>query len=259
MIAVLGPGGVGGFIAAALTRAGGDVVVVARESTVEAIARDGINVQSVRLGEFVARPRACGLLREPAEALFVATKALELPGALERIAAVPAVVVPLLNGLDHVAHLRERFGQERVVAGTIRIEADRPAPGRVVHTSPMLRVDLAADDTTLAARLPAIAQALERAGIPTQIGPSEKQVAVVKARAPQRARLHDERKRPAVRRDPQRPRMAGSADRRRRGGSCGRHCGRRERRGHGSARRARRRSRDARLLDAARPRCRAHA
>lgn len=176
MIAVLGPGGVGGFIAAALTRAGGDVVVVARESTVEAIARDGINVQSVRLGEFVARPRACGLLREPAEALFVATKALELPGALERIAAVPAVVVPLLNGLDHVAHLRERFGQERVVAGTIRIEADRPAPGRVVHTSPMLRVDLAADDTTLAARLPAIAQALERAGIPTQIGPSEKQV-----------------------------------------------------------------------------------
>ncbi|MBV9310195.1 MAG: hypothetical protein JOZ73_05155, partial [Solirubrobacterales bacterium] len=32
-IAVLGPGGVGGFIAAALSRAGEDVLVIAREGT----------------------------------------------------------------------------------------------------------------------------------------------------------------------------------------------------------------------------------
>src|SRR3954466_3390336 len=66
-VAILGPGGVGGFLAAALARAGtggggafpaaplaragSDVTVVAREPTAEAIVRDGIRVRSVRLGD----------------------------------------------------------------------------------------------------------------------------------------------------------------------------------------------------------------
>ena len=57
-VAVLGPGGVGGLIAGALDRAGNEVVVVARESTAEVIARDGVRVRSVTLGDFVAHPRA---------------------------------------------------------------------------------------------------------------------------------------------------------------------------------------------------------
>ena len=55
-IAVLGPGGVGGFIAAALAQAGIETIVVARESTAEVIDDRGIEVQSVRLGDFTARP-----------------------------------------------------------------------------------------------------------------------------------------------------------------------------------------------------------
>ena len=47
MIAVLGPGGVGGFLAAALARAGEPAVVVAREETAAAIERDGIRVERV--------------------------------------------------------------------------------------------------------------------------------------------------------------------------------------------------------------------
>src|SRR5437588_318534 len=56
--AILGPGGVGGFLAAALARAGHPVTVVARESTAEHIANYGIEVQSRRLGDFTARPEA---------------------------------------------------------------------------------------------------------------------------------------------------------------------------------------------------------
>ena len=55
-ISILGPGGVGGLVAAALTRAGEEVVVVARESTAARIAERGIRVTSVRLGDFTARP-----------------------------------------------------------------------------------------------------------------------------------------------------------------------------------------------------------
>jgi 2-dehydropantoate 2-reductase len=172
-IAILGPGGVGGFVAGALARAGADVTVVAREETAAAIADRGLDVRSVLLGDFVARPAAVAVLEEPVDALLVATKAGGLDAALDRVHGEPGLVVPLLNGLDHMAVLRERFGPERVAAGTIRIEADRPAPGQVVHTSRFLRVDLAADGGRLGPELEALAAALEAAEVPARIMDTE--------------------------------------------------------------------------------------
>jgi 2-dehydropantoate 2-reductase len=142
-IAVLGPGGVGGLLAGALERSGQDVTVIARELTAAAIAEDGLRVGSVTLGEFIERPHTTTRLEDDVDALIVATKAAGLRAALERIACEPPLVLPLLNGLDHVALLRERFAPEAVVAGTIRVEADNPEPGVVVHTSPFLLVEMA--------------------------------------------------------------------------------------------------------------------
>lgn len=173
--AVLGPGGVGAFLAAALARAGAPVTVVAREATAAAIARDGIAVQSVRLGDFTARPEAVPALREPVGVLFVATKAGGLDAALERLHAEPALVVPLLNGLDHLAVLRRRFGG-RAVAATIRVESHRTGPHEVRQSSPFLRVELAADDPTLRPRLEQVAALLEAADVPVHVGESEAQV-----------------------------------------------------------------------------------
>ena len=175
-IAILGPGGVGGFIGAALTRAGVPTTIVARDSTAGLIAADGISVESVRLGSFVAHPEAVAQLRAPVEVLIVATKAAGLHGALERIEAEPELVVPLLNGLDHMSLLRSRFGLGRVAAGAIRIEADRPEPGRVVQTSPFLRVDLASDQPPLSPAVSRLADTLRGAEIPVQIGSSEAQI-----------------------------------------------------------------------------------
>jgi 2-dehydropantoate 2-reductase len=175
-VAILGPGGVGGFLAAALARAGTDTLVVAREETAELIGRDGIALTSVRLGDFTAHPRTTTTLDEPADALIIATKASGLDDALKRIQSAPPLVIPLLNGLDHMVSLRARFGWNVVVAGAIRIEADRPAPGRITQTSPFLRVDLASDDPALVEQLKPIAEMLERAEVPATVGPSESQI-----------------------------------------------------------------------------------
>jgi 2-dehydropantoate 2-reductase len=164
-IAVLGPGGVGGLLAAALDRAGEDVTVVARESTAEAIAARGISVSSVTFGDFTARPPAVARLAEPVDALIVATKAAGLSEALARIDCQPALVLPLLNGLDHLALLRECFAPESVLAGTIRVEADRPQPGVIVHTSPFLLVEMASRHDSARAGMGELAVALERAGV----------------------------------------------------------------------------------------------
>lgn len=141
-VAVLGPGGVGGFVAAALARSGVPTTVVAREPTAELIARDGIEVDSVRLGEFVAHPRAVASLDLPVDVLVLATKAPALEAALRRVRADAGLVVPLLNGVEHLGALRRRFG-ERAVAGSIRIGAERVAPGRIAHTSAKFRIELA--------------------------------------------------------------------------------------------------------------------
>jgi 2-dehydropantoate 2-reductase len=180
-IAVLGPGGVGGLIAGLLERAGTPVVVVAREATAEAISERGLRVDSVSFGEFVVHPRAVAHLEEPVDVLIVATKASGLKAALRRIAGrssidQPKLVLPLLNGLDHIAVLRERFGEDPVLAGTIRVEADRPDPGVVVHTSQFLLVEMASHDPAARAGMEALEQLLKGAGVPVRVLESEAQV-----------------------------------------------------------------------------------
>jgi 2-dehydropantoate 2-reductase len=172
-IAVLGPGGVGGLVAGALHHAHQPVTIVARESTARVINEQGLRVSSVRLGEFLAHPRALAMLEQPVDVLVVATKAIGLEEALDRVAAAPRLVLPLLNGLDHLPLLRERFGEDTVVAGTIRVEADRPEPGVVVHTSPFLRVDMASRYAGAQEGMQVFAQTLEDAGIPARIRDSE--------------------------------------------------------------------------------------
>ena len=170
-IAVLGPGGVGGFVAAALSRAGEDVTVVAREETAAAIEEHGIDITSVLIGDFHADVPAVPQLALDGGTLVVATKANGLAAGLDRVRGEPELVVPMLNGLDHVGILRERFG-DRAVAASIRIESTRHATGQIAQTSPFLQVDLAQ-------RSPAVdrfTEALERAGIPTRILDSEPQV-----------------------------------------------------------------------------------
>lgn len=175
-IAVLGPGGVGGLVAGALERVGTDVVIVARESTCQTISDEGLKVESILLGDFVVHPRTIARLLDPVDVLVVATKAAGLAGALERVQADPQLVLPLLNGLDHLGVLRERFPRSMVVAGTIRVEADRPEPGVVVHTSKFLRIDMASHDPAAEGPMQELALTLGRVEIPARVGSSEAQV-----------------------------------------------------------------------------------
>ncbi len=59
---------------------------------------------------------------------------------------------------------------EPVVAGTIRVEADRPEPGVVVQASPFLRIDMASAYPAVRAPMQALAATLGAAGIPRASG-----------------------------------------------------------------------------------------
>ncbi len=164
--AVLGPGGVGGLVAAALAEAGHQVVCIARDETAQRLKRDGIRVTSSLLGDFTVQVDAATTLDRPVSACFIAVKATALRESLDRIppgAVGDGLIVPLLNGVDHVAGLRERYGAERVLPGVIHVESTRVSPGVIEHGSAFARVSLASD-TAPAERVAAVAQDVADAG-----------------------------------------------------------------------------------------------
>ena len=168
-VAILGSGAVGGLIGAVLTSAGTDTALITREATAERLAREGLQISSPMFGERQVTVTARPQLTEPAGTLIVAVKAPHLPAALQRIDAEPDVVVSLLNGVEHLGALRERFG-DRVVAATVRVQAHRAAPTHVVHRAPFLTVAIADPGA------PALAEALGAARVEVLAGGSETQV-----------------------------------------------------------------------------------
>jgi 2-dehydropantoate 2-reductase len=167
--AVLGAGGVGAFLGAALTRVGRKAMLIMRE---ESLANyDGVvHVESALLGDFDAEVPAATTLDRPVDTLWVTTKATQLAGGLERAADRDGmVVVPLLNGLEHAALLRGRFAT--VLPASIATESERVQPGVVRQLSPFAVVQLspgpAADD---------LQTELDEAGFDVSIGASEADV-----------------------------------------------------------------------------------
>ncbi|WP_104524397.1 ketopantoate reductase family protein, partial [Blastococcus atacamensis] len=168
-IAVLGPGGVGGLLAVLLARQGHTVTCLARPETAEHLDRSGLRLTSDRFGELSAEVRGAEQLTDAVDVLLVTTKATHLDAALDRVPAEvlgDAVVVPLLNGVEHMAVLRERYPSARVVAGTIRVFASRPAPGVIRHDGQLVAVQLAPGAESLA-------DALSAAGVDATVRPDE--------------------------------------------------------------------------------------
>src|SRR3712207_2645784 len=131
--AVLGAGGVGGLVGGALAKVGHPVTLLVRPGRQDHYPNQ-LTVESTTLGTFEAPVRVTDRIDEPFDIVWITVKATALDAALE---AVPeqdldsGVVVPLLNGVDHTVQLRARYGPERVLPGTIRVEAERLEPGRV--------------------------------------------------------------------------------------------------------------------------------
>ena len=142
--AVLGAGGVGGLIGGALAHQGQTVTFIARPETVAAYPAE-LSVRSAHKGDFIIPARVAARLDEPIDALWVTVKSVDLDRALDQVSPGSlgdALVIPLLNGIEHLATLRDRYGDHRVVAGSVRVESEREAPGRIRHVSPFMSIEL---------------------------------------------------------------------------------------------------------------------
>jgi 2-dehydropantoate 2-reductase len=151
--AILGAGAIGGLVGTVLASLGEDVTVVVRPEKLASYPRSLSLERPSGLGTLTAPAKAVASLTDPVDVLWIATKTYQLQTALEAVQLSPGHVVPLLNGVDHVAVLRARFGRERVLPATIAVEAERIAPGRFVQRSPFVRFNLASSGEPLLGRI----------------------------------------------------------------------------------------------------------
>jgi 2-dehydropantoate 2-reductase len=174
-VAVVGPGGVGGLLGAVLTNAGHDVVYLARPETAAVLNGEGLALTSTQFGALRVPARAVAELTDPVDLCLVTVKTTQLDQAL---AGVPArvlgdgLVLPLLNGIDHMAELRARYPAGQVVGGVIRVETTRVAPGRIEHTSPFSWIEVA-HGVAPQERVEALAGQLRQAGFEVAVRDDE--------------------------------------------------------------------------------------
>jgi 2-dehydropantoate 2-reductase len=174
-VAVLGPGGVGGFLAAMLAREGSRVLVLASDDASGAIARSGLRLESRRFGDFAVSVRTASRLMDRVDACLITVKATQLGDAVNRVPASAlgaALAIPFLNGIEHLDFLRAVYPPSNVVAATIRIETARAAPGLIRHTSPFASVEIAASADNRD-RVESIAAHLSASGLDVRIRDDE--------------------------------------------------------------------------------------
>lgn len=153
LIAVIGPGAIGGLVAAMLQQAGHDVVVVARENTAQQITEHGVDVETDAFGAWHAQLAAATEVPHGAR-VVVAVKAEGVADAARLLAGTaPTEVLSLLNGLDHLDVLRAQLPDARVVGATIagetlRTGAGNPGPPLIRHRGTLLRT-VVPDDAAL--------------------------------------------------------------------------------------------------------------
>lgn len=135
-IAVVGTGGVGGYLGGLLARAGEDVTFVARGDNFTALKQRGLDVCSVN-GDFtlpsVQVVESAEQLDQP-EVVLVSTKSYDLhtiASQLERVLTPSTIVITLQNGIDNDLRLQALLPQATIYPGLVYIGSTKTAPGRI--------------------------------------------------------------------------------------------------------------------------------
>ena len=140
MIAVVGPGAVGGLLAWLLHRADANVVAVGRAASVETINSHGIRVISTVYGDGTEAVPALQDVTAGASVILT-VKTYGLDDSLKMIAqSRPRDVLSLMNGIGHEQVLSRQLAGVPVAAGSIAVEASRSADGTIEHKSPFVRI-----------------------------------------------------------------------------------------------------------------------
>lgn len=173
-IGIVGAGGIGGYYAGLLRRAGVEVKLLARGEHLAAIRERGLEVRLPN-DRFVAQLDASDSvdILGGADFVIVAVKGYSLddvgPG-VARAAQSGAAVVPLLNGVDAAERL-QGLGVPRgsIMGGLARVSVFKTAPGLIERRSPFDRITIGELDRVSRERAGQLVAELRRAGTDAKV------------------------------------------------------------------------------------------
>ena len=136
--AVVGAGAVGCYFGGMLARSGVPVTLIGRAPHMDAIARDGLKIDGVRLQERIP-VRATTNLEEglrDADVILFSVKTVRTESAAREMAPFlkpDATILSLQNGVDNANRIQAAIGR-RAIPVVVYVAVDMTAPGAVKHS-----------------------------------------------------------------------------------------------------------------------------
>ena len=138
-ILILGAGAVGGYFGGRLAQAGADVTFLVRPQRAKTLAQAGLVIKSPQGdARITARTVLEEAVRPDYDLVILSCKAYDLDASIASIGGAVGpntLILPLLNGMAHLARLEQAFGGARVLGGTCYIAATLDADGSIRHLS----------------------------------------------------------------------------------------------------------------------------
>jgi len=173
-IAVMGSGGVGGYLGARLVQGGADVTFVARGAHLAAMRANGLAVESEHEPICLPRvnatddPRTIG----PVDIVLFSVKLWDMESAAHSVLPIVGPetgIISFQNGVQKDDALRKLFGADAVMGGVAYMATTIGRPGVIVQTGIMQRMIFGEYDGRRSPRAEALLAAALRGGIKAEI------------------------------------------------------------------------------------------
>src|SRR6202000_1623493 len=161
-ILVVGAGAIGGYFGGRLLQARRDVTFLVRPKRASELASAGLVIKSPNGDVTLKNPPTvqADTIKDKFDVVVLSCKAYDLDDAIKSFA--PAVgpntaIIPMLNGMNHLKTLDDRFGAERVLGGLCAIAVTLNEAREVVQLQPMQSLTFGERDGKMSDRVRAIA------------------------------------------------------------------------------------------------------
>lgn len=175
-ILILGAGGIGGLLGARLIEAGADVTFLVRDKRRSQLLGQGLRIESpFGNAELPVQVKLKAEIEPEYDLVLLTCKAYDLPSAIDTIRPAMAgstAVLPLLNGLAHIAVLNKEFGARNVIGGTARVQVTLTPEGVVRQLNDWQTITFGEQDGEESTRVKAFKALLEKTPVEGKISPS---------------------------------------------------------------------------------------
>jgi 2-dehydropantoate 2-reductase len=168
-IAIIGSGGVGGYLGAKLWKAGNEVIFVARGNHLTAMQQDGLRLESPE-GSFTAKSTFTDDLDGfiPFDRIIIGVKSFDTESAIKMAQPVlktNTIVLSIQNGVENEEIIARSLGNQHVLGGVAYIFSTIGKPGVIRHEGGTGKFKFGEIDGTVSDRCMKLMQVFQDAGI----------------------------------------------------------------------------------------------